>query len=737
MSLSLPSLTDGSRPSVPALHDLPPGELLQRAVKHHNAGRLLEAELCYRRILEDHAGQSDALHLLGVIAYQHGRLEESLPLLHEAIRHKGDEAAYYSNLGLVLRDLGRLDEAAASLERAVSLQPGFAEAHNNLGTVHRSQGDLPAAIAGYRRALELRRDYAEAAKNLAVALSDQGDDEASIEACRRVLAMEPKNLDIQLRLGLALRKLGEAEQAVEAFQGAIASSPNHVPAHKLLGAAFEDAGDLSSAESAYSRALELDPADSEAASRLGPILWKQKRFEDAAEVLRAAVERDPANPRLRSDLGLALRDRGSHDEAIACFQEAIRIKPKNVAAYNRLGNTYLAADRYDEAISAFHKAIRLKPDFWESYNNLAVGYRYMSQRLDSAVRYLRNAQKLKPDYANAYWNEALLLLELGDYERGWERYEWRFQRDNAKQRPFEEPRWDGSDLAGRSLMLFAEQGFGDTLMFVRYLSPVLERAGAGAGAGAGARAGNVILEAQPGLRRLLAEAFPKVRVVARGKPLPGFDLQCPLLSLPRMFETRLDSIPATVPYIACDREMARRWKTELGGVTGLKVGLVWAGSPDHQLDRHRSIALPALLPLLEVGGTEWFSLQVGPRSADLQAQEATGIRDLAPEIEDFADTAAVLMNLDLVITVDTSVAHLAGALGRPVWVLVPYAPDWRWMLRREDSPWYPTMRLFRQPAVGDWESPIAALRSELDRLVKGDRSRLEPTPWKGPPAQSP
>jgi tetratricopeptide (TPR) repeat protein len=331
-------------------------------------------------------------------------------------------------------------------------------------------------------------------------------------------------------------------------------------------------------------------------------------------------------------------------------------------------------------------------------------------KLDEAAACYRRALELRPDYADAHWNQSLLLLLTGDLERGWAKYEWRWKIKQWSPRDFPQTLWDAQPLEGRTILLHAEQGLGDTIQFARYASLVKERGGA------------VIVECQRPLLSLLASCAGIDRLVGQGDELPPFDVQVPLLSLPGIFHTSLRDIPATVPYLFAHPSLVERWRQELGGIAGFKIGIAWRGSPIHKNDRARSIPLSCFEPLAGLPDIHLFSLQKGAGTEELQdARDHFPVAELGSRLEDFMDTAAVLKNLDLVITCDTAVAHLAGALGVPVWVAIPFAPDWRWLLGRSDSPWYPTMRLFRQKKLGNWEDVFEEIKAELCVQLRSGR----------------
>jgi cytochrome c-type biogenesis protein CcmH/NrfG len=429
-------------------------------------------------------------------------------------------------------------------------------------------------------------------------------------------------------------------------------------------------------------------------------------YDGAVAAFQTIIRLKPDTPGALNNLGIALQGTGRLDEAIASFRQAIRLKPDLAEAHNNLGNAVEDKGQLDEAIASFRQAIRLKPDLADAHNNLGNALTDKG-RLEEAVPAYGQAIALNPDLSAAHTNLGLALLARGDFRRGLQEYEWRWKCKDFpfSGRNFAQPQWDGCPLEGRTLVLHAEQGFGDALQFIRYL-PLVQQ-----------RGGRIVIECPAGLQRLFQTTMAgRCQIVVRGQPLPPFDLHCPILSLPLAFKTTMESIPAEVPYLFADAELVESWRQKLGvSAAGLKVALAWAGNPKVKGDRTRSMSLDRLAPLWEVGGATFYSLQKGAAAvrAD-QPPAGQPLVNLAPELHDFADTAAVMGLMDLVITTDTSVAHLAGALGRPVWVMLRFMPDWRWFLDRDDSPWYPTMRLFRQTTPGDWLDVVQRVAKHLE-----------------------
>jgi Flp pilus assembly protein TadD len=469
------------------------------------------------------------------------------------------------------------------------------------------------------------------------------------------------------------------------------------------------AGRLREAEQLYRQVLVQRPNHADALNLLGMLAGQTGRLDAAPNLIRRAIAICSTNVAYYNNLGNALTDAGSLDEAIAVYRQAIALGPQDAKAHYNMGVALERKRQLDEAIAAYRQAIRLQPDFAEAHNNLGNGLIDKGQ-LDEAIAACRQAIALKPDYAEAHKNLSVAMLARGDFQQGWEEYEWRWKCKGSLSPlgNLPQPRWDGRPLEDRTLLLYTEQGLGDALQFIRYV-PLVAR-----------RGGRIVLECQAELQRLFQTIAGGCQIVARGQPLPAFDLHCPLLSLPWVFGTTLASVPKEVPYLHPDAKDAGKWQHRLAGHSPfVKVGLGWAGNPRNKTDRNRSITLARLAPLGQMPGVKAFSLQKGAAAAEAKTPPpGMELIDWTEELKDFADTAALIANLDLVIAVDTAVAHLAGAMGKPVWTLLPFVPDWRWLLERQDSPWYPSMRLFRQPSSGDWNGVIAQVAEALSLWVK-------------------
>ncbi|HEX4042074.1 MAG TPA: tetratricopeptide repeat protein [Xanthobacteraceae bacterium] len=511
------------------------------------------------------------------------------------------------------------------------------------------------------------------------------------------------------------RNEGKLIEAEAVCRQILQAQPNIAEAHHLFGVIAHQNGKLSEAIDHVTRAIKVAPKVALFHANLGEMLRLAGRPKRAVEEARAALEIDPKMAAALSNLGVALYELKEYEDAAQAQRKAIEAKPDFAEAHSNLGNALHAMRRFNEAVPAYRRAIEINPNYADGWANLGTTLHH-SGSFEEGISALRRAIALAPHHANAHSGLGILLLMRGDFAEGWEEYEWRLRSTERKGPKFPEVPWQGESLAGKHIYVQAEQGFGDTLQFARYM-PLLT-----------ARGAKVILRVHQQLVTLIRENFPDITVLGdRGTPAP-YQYDAVLLSLPRLLKTRLETIPAQVPYLRAPAEAALRWKGRLGKLKGLRVGIVWAGNPEHVNDSRRSIDLSKFAPLFAVRGASFASLQFGSRAADVKnlKRAKPAIEDLSREIAGFSEPAAAIEALDLVISIDSSTAHLAGALGKPVWVLLPWVTDWRWLHDREDNPWYPTMRLFRQKKGQDWSEVFARVEKELIAVVQGDTVRLTP-----------
>jgi Tfp pilus assembly protein PilF len=544
---------------------------------------------------------------------------------------------------------------------------------------------------------------AHAVLQRAVALHRGGMVAQAGELYRQMLDIQPRHFDALHLLGVVRHQQGRNAEALELIGAALAIEPRNASALANQALVLSELGRHAEAIAAYDRALVIEPRNAATLSNRATSLKELGRHADALASCDRALAIQPDSADAVNNRGMVLHALERFDEAVACFDKALALEPAHARGHNNRGAALHPLNRFDEAVASFDRAIALRPADANAFYNRGRSLKEM-RRLDEAIASFRRAIAIDPNYTAAHWDEALLLLLRGDFAAGWPAYEWRFKDKEVglPPRDFAQPQWRGdAPLHGRTILLHAEQGFGDTIQFVRYAPMVA------------ARGAKVVLEVQRPLHALLDGMAGVSTTVCRGDALPEFDLHCPLPSLPLAFATTLDSMPAQVPYLSAPAERIAAWQARLPSGAP-RVGLAWSGNPRHKNDRDRSVAFASLAPLIAGSGMNFVSLQKDPRETDTHAlRQCANVVHVAAELHDFADTAAVISLLDLVITVDTSVAHLAGALGKPVWILLPTTVDWRWLLDREDSPWYPTARLFRQIRIGDWGAVIARVGVEL------------------------
>jgi len=512
------------------------------------------------------------------------------------------------------------------------------------------------------------------------------------------------NLQSTLQQAVALHREGRLDDAERLYQGVLTGAPKNFDALHLLGVLMKQRGRTADALALIDRALAVNARSADALMNRANVLFAMQRFAEALNGYDKALALKPDDARLVSNRGNTLCELKRPAEAVAAFDRALTLAPGDPDILNNRGNALLTLSRAAEALDCYDRALAVRPRDPQTLINRGNALTDLC-RPDEALASYDAAVAAAPDHAEAHWNRSLALLAKGDLQRGFAEYEWRKRRPNAAEREFVQPLWLGDgDIAGKTILLHAEQGYGDTIQFVRYAPMVA------------ARGAKIVLEVQPPLKPLFQTAA--ATVVARGEPLPPFDLHCPLMSLPLAFRTTLESIPATTPYLPPPPDRVAKWRTLLPAGKPLRVGLCWAGSATHRNDHNRSIPLEALKPLFDDTRIRFVSLQRDLREADRKALRGLPqIGRFESELKDFADTAAAVSLLDLVISVDTGVAHLAGALGKPVWLLLPFIAEWRWLDRRTDSPWYPSARLFRQPRADDWASVVDRVRGELGRQV--------------------
>ena len=539
--------------------------------------------------------------------------------------------------------------------------------------------------------------------------------EAAVESYDRAIALKPTHSEAYSNRGFALQKLGQLKTAIANYDQAINLKPDHADAHYNRGIALAAIDQTDDALISFDRTIAIKLDRAEAYFHRGNAQEKLMQLTEAITSYNQAIAIKPDYHQAYSNRGVAHQKLKQLDASLDSYDKAIAIKPDYAEAHCNRGVILQELIRPVEAIISYNQAISLKPDYAEAYFNRSSALQDLRQT-GAAVDGYDRAIAMKPDYVEAHWNKSLALLLLGDYGRGWELYEWRGKSDkfDIKLRNFTQPLWLGVEsLEDKTILLHSEQGLGDTIQFCRYAKMV---------AAQGAR---VLLEVPGVLTGLLTGLAGVAEIITKGATLPHFDYHCPLLSLPLAFKTTLNTIPADPAYLSSDAANVAVWSDRLGTKTKTRVGIVWSGSTGHKNDRNRSLLLSDLIPHLP-DGLEYVSLQKEVRDCDQATlQEHPAIRRFEEELVDFTDTAALCDLMDLVISVDTSVAHLSGALGKNTWVLLPYTPDWRWLLDRNDSPWYPSMHLYRQDTIGQWNNVLERITVALRGLTPASSTNKE------------
>jgi tetratricopeptide (TPR) repeat protein len=574
-------------------------------------------------------------------------------------------------LGLALLQQNRLAEAQSYLQQWVQQSPQNAEAYFYFGFVQHQLCALAEAERSYRRAISLQPQFEDALNNLGNLLSDAQQFPEAEVCYRRVLELNPARADALINLGILCTDTARYEEAVALLTMARNSQPQSPEVHYNLGVAYQASQRMEDASRCFEQAVLLRPDYAKAWNNWGVLCLTRMEFPQAIACLESAVKFMPTDAEYHYNLGIALKEAGELTRAVQSFEQSLRLKPNNPAALNHLGTTWHSVPDYAQAQAC----------------------------------YLRTLE-LDPLHADAHSNYSNLLLLQGDFAQGWDEYEWRWKSKSlqAQAPQYARPQWQGESLADKTLLVVAEQGMGDTLQFLRYL-PLLKPK-------------KLVFAVQRHLQPLLRNFAAVDEWIAQGETPAEFDVYIPLLSIPRILQTRLETIPNTVPYLEADPRLIDVWRARLAPLRGFRIGINWRGRPGIGPWRLRDLPLTLFQQLAECAGVRLISLQHGPLMADeteiAKRIQLITVPDLDREHGPYTDTAAIMKNCDLLISSDTSVAHLAGALGVPVWLALPRVADWRWLLDRADSPWYPTMRLFRQRVRGDWNEVMQQIKHALE-----------------------
>jgi len=729
----------------------------------HQAGRLQEAEHCYRQILAVDPNHADGLHLLGVIAHQTGHNEAAVDLIGQAIARNSRVADFHCNLGSALHALGRVREAEAHYRRAIKLNPNHVESYNNFGNALKQRGKLDEAQRQFRHALGRRPGSAEAHCNLGNALLGLGRLEEAVSHLRQAIGLRPAMAQAHYNLGQALGAQGKLAEMLACFRQAVTLAPNWSEAQRKLGGVLRELNQLAEAELCFRQAhqanmqasegllewaeildllgrkdeavqvrqhlCKLAPQSAKNWFELGLALQRALRHADARDAYLRAEEIDPGYPYLRNNLAAACLDLGEPGQALAILETLIGEPRCDALSLINMSIACRLTFQLTRSIEVLKQAIALDPKNPLAYSSYGLSLKEL-QRWGEATAMFEQALAADPSFVGARWNLAMMQLLCGNYAQGWISHEARWDGSpelRGKPRELGGPAWEGEPLAGKTLFVWGEQGFGDALQFARYVPLIAERVKREGGHMLYCCFGRLL----PLFRRSFEGCF-EVIVPDTFRPLPAFDYHCPLLSLPLRFGTTIETLPAQTPYLVLDENKVETWRQRLAGERRLKVALVWTGNRTHQRNPFRSVSLDAYATAFkDLGDVAFYSLQFDA-AQDIARAQANGfsIVDHTPEMTDYDDSAAFARNMDLIITICTSTAHLAGAIAAPTWLLLDVNPHWVWLTDRSDSPWYPTLTLYRQSNYREWEPVMARVKGDLAALahrrnVDGRSSNLD------------
>ncbi len=654
--------------------------MINTATALFHSGKIAEAEVFCQQILEKAPKHIDAMILLGVLKGQSKDFERSLSLLDHAI------ATQPRNLETQeIRRIFASQYTQAQIKEALALH---------------QRGHFAAAEKIYLAVLDLDPRHFDALQLMGTLEAQRRNHQSAIDYLDRALAIKPNLAEARYNRGIALQELKRFDEALTSYDQALRIKPDYAAAHYNRGIALQELERFDEAVASCDQVLRIKPGHAGAYNSRGNALQALKRFDEALVSYDQALRIKPDYAEAYGNRGSVLQELKRLHEALASYDQALRIKPDYAEAYSNRGFALQVLKRFGEALSSYDQALRIKPDYAEAHYNRGIALQKL-RRLNEALASYDQALRLKPDYAEAHLNQSLCRLLRGDYAKGWEQYEWRWKSEKRTetQRHVKPRLWLGAEnVAGKTILLWFEQGFGDTLQFCRYARSVAELGA------------SVYLEVPKSLKSLLTRLDGVEQVFSVGDALPEFDYQCPMLSLPLAFKTNEETISGA-PYISISAP--DRWIKEVLNGLNPKIGIAWSGNADQDDDHNRSITFSQFQSLLP-RGIDLVSLQKDIRETDrMVLAEHPAIRAVDAQLKDFSDTAALINELDLVVTVDTSIAHLAGAMGKEVWILLSWAADWRWLLDRTDSPWYDSATLFRQPALGDWDSVLAEVKLRL------------------------
>lgn len=506
-------------------------------------------------------------------------------------------------------------------------------------------------------------------------------------------------------LGIVYFQLGEFKEGCKLLEKSLQLDPRQAVVFYNLGRAYQNQGQFNDAIIAFKKALKIQPDFIDAYERLGVSLYNTGSLEEANQCFEDMVSASPQHPSGHNGKGLTLYAMGRYEAALISFKRALVINNNLPEIHNNIGLALHKLNRWDDAITHFNQALQLNPNHADAYSNRGLTLQAL-QKTNEAINDFNRCLEIAPDHADANWNKGIFKLSLGEYEEGWKLYEWRWKSFSKKwARHYNKPLWLGKEsLEGKRILIYPEQGYGDFIQFYRYI-PQLQALGA-----------KVILETPAPLITLIADSSTDVEIIESVKRTPRFDFQCPIMSLPLAFKTNLNNIPTILPYLFIADEKNKKWEGKLGLKTKKRIGIAWSGSKEHKNDHNRSILLEKVTEILDLD-YEFHSLQKEIRSSDKEVFSQSKIKDHSEELIDFSETGALISNMDLIISVDTAAAHLSGALDKNIFILLPFSSDYRWLINRPDSPWYRSVKLFRQSKVDVWDETLKHLKKEIIKAL--------------------
>lgn len=687
-------------------------QLVKQAESAYQNGNWPLAEFLCIQGLESAPDNANLLHIHGAILLHNGKLVESLNILSRCAAINPLHAQVQYHLGLAQSKMEQYRNAILGFNNALSIRSDYPEAIHQRGKAYLAIEMFDLALADFESVLSKSPNYDEALFGKGMALLGNNQLHDALEYFDLAITSNPSFAEAWNNRGNVLRALGEINEALESYNWAIACKAQYADANNNRGIVLSDTNRNVEAIESFKRALCFNPTMHQALNNLARVYCKVELFDLALECCKQALQLKPDYLDAYNNLGNTLAQLKRFDEALECYNILLKSKPDDKFALSNQSVVLAELGRFHEACESAEASIMLDDSFSYAFNNRANSLALLG-RYDEAMNDYLKAIKIAPFDTLTHGNKAMFLLSKGDYHEGWEEYEWRLKEDkNSHLSRFSQPIWNGQPLNGKRILLLSEQGLGDTLQFCRF-AIVLREMGA-----------DVLLQVQPALKTLLVCLGSGIEVISTAEQLPEFDYYRAIMSIPHVLRTEVDTIPKSVPYLYTDEAKLRKWRNILGVSNKIRIGIVWSGNPDFKNDHNRSMAFTDVISLISEDA-EFYCLQkeIRPRDADLLPKQ-NGLFLIGTDFEDFSDTAAAVELMDIIVTIDTSVAHLAGAMGKPLWLMLPLHADWRWLRERKDSPWYPSARLFRQTKYGDWTDVISEVKEALRTEVNSTKDNM-------------